>query len=269
MRRSKRHSQLHFNIVRVVETESTNTEAKILGYSGATTGTVVVAERQTAGRGRQGRNWLSGEGNLLFSILLKPDCSPSEAAELGFVIAVSMRRAILELEPQIGKISFKWPNDILLNGKKVCGILLESDLKANRVENMVAGIGVNVGSYPEGGVDYEATSLNNESGKNMDLKKFLQQFLDFFAADYEAWKKDGFGTYHKLWNTNAEGLGKTISVKTEGGEISGVFRGILDSGSLVLELEKGDLKYINTGDVYFNRHKGEPVTNDNQKRSVH
>lgn len=244
---------MYFNIIEVEETESTNIEILALSYAGAGSGTVVVAEKQTGGRGRSGRTWQSGEGNLLFSLLLKPDCLVSDAAEISYIAAISMRRAITELFPLLTDITFKWPNDILINGKKMCGLLLESSLQNNRVVNLIMGVGVNVKTFPSEGVDYPATSIFKETGLSANPRHLLDKFLSIFAADYECWRKEGFAKYHEIWLNYAAGRGQKITVRTMQETLEGFFQDISPTGSLVLRLENGEIKYINTGDVYFKR----------------
>ncbi|MDX1574557.1 MAG: biotin--[acetyl-CoA-carboxylase] ligase [Kiloniellales bacterium] len=129
-----------YRLVALESCESTNSEAMRRAEAGAEDGTLVWARRQTAGRGRRGRSWASLPGNLFFSLVLRPDCPPQEAAQLGFVAAVALGDAIGSVAPPMIEVRFKWPNDVLLNERKGAGILLESKIVDGSMEWLVLGI---------------------------------------------------------------------------------------------------------------------------------
>ncbi len=138
-------------LVALDEVDSTNDEARRLAEGGAEEGTLVWGLSQRKGRGRHGRDWASPEGNLYLSLLLRPDCPPREAAQLSFVAAMALTGALNVLVAPHSRIDFKWPNDVLLNGSKVAGILLEaSTTGADALDWLIVGTGVNVARAPDG-----------------------------------------------------------------------------------------------------------------------
>lgn len=171
------------------KTGSTNIDAKRLAEGGALHGTIVVAEEQTDGRGRRGRSWQAPAGsNIYFSIVLRPEFATERASMLTLVMAVSVARAVREqcgLEAQI-----KWPNDIVVNKKKVCGILTEMTLEARAIDYVIVGVGINVNQnkFPEE-IRETATSLYQESKTAFPRETLLQKVLEFFEADYETFLK--------------------------------------------------------------------------------
>jgi len=139
--------------------DSTNEEAKRQAAAGAPEGTLIWARAQQAGRGRRGRPWVSEPGNLYMSLLLRPDRAAPAAAQLGFAAALAVGEAALPLLPASAALAYKWPNDVLIDGRKTSGILLESQAAGEgRLDWLVVGIGVNLVSFPEG-AEYPATSL--------------------------------------------------------------------------------------------------------------
>lgn len=223
--------------------ESTSDEAKRLAHEGVSAGLWVVAEEQTKGRGRHGRNWVSGEGNLYASLLLYPACDLSHIPELSFVAAVAVAGACRHFCPD-ATITCKWPNDILIGGKKAAGILLESESSGNPQKPwVVIGIGINVVSAPEG-VDYPAAALGNfEAGQVFEVLALKM------AEALVRWGKDGFGPIRTLWLNQAHGRGDSIRIES-GGEIrEGVFEGLSATGALLLREKQGTLMEILSGTV--------------------
>ncbi|MDH3738828.1 MAG: biotin--[acetyl-CoA-carboxylase] ligase, partial [Alphaproteobacteria bacterium] len=164
---------------------STNEEAKSLAQSGADAGTVVWAREQVAGRGRHGRTWSSPRGNLYLSILQRPDCRPADAPQLGFVTGVALADALTALTEV--PVSLKWPNDLMIGGKKASGILLESSAGADaRLEWLVIGVGVNVKVHPADVPD--VTSLR-EAGATVSVEQLLSTFLEELYRVTEQWRR--------------------------------------------------------------------------------
>ncbi len=144
--------------------DSTNNAAKQLAREGAAAGMVVWAMQQTAGRGRRGRSWVSPPGNLYASLLLRPSCPPEEAAQLGFVTALAVADALEEMAPGLPPIACKWPNDVLVGGRKIAGILLESEIGADQnLAFLIIGLGVNLVFAPAD-AEFPATSLSRARG---------------------------------------------------------------------------------------------------------
>lgn len=226
----------------IKETTSTNDEAlRLCTKSGQFI--VVQALKQTLGRGRRGRLWQSMEGNLFFSLALEFDVR--KIGRLVILSALSMLKSIQQFLPA-ADIKCKWPNDILLNKKKVCGILLEKG-EGNYI---VVGIGVNIMHAPEiENAPYKVTSLYKEGGQ-VTADDFLENYLKFFDTYLENLQENGFNDIHQQWLENVYNLGKEIVVKQEHKEERGIFIGIDDEANLLL---RQDLvtKKIFVGDVFY------------------
>lgn len=206
---------------------------------------VIVADLQTNGRGRYGRVWQSPQGNLYFSLLLKPNKNLEFSSTLSFVAAVAIAEALTALG--VNKISYKWPNDILLNGKKLAGLLLESDLKNNWV---VLGIGVNINNYPDA-TNYPATSLAEQGFDPITPENLLKQFLDQWLIFYQQWLDFGLLPIRNLWLKNADNLGKEIKVNLPNEQLIGIFQDLDKDGNLILNVN-GRIRSIASGEVFNN-----------------
>lgn len=201
-------------------------------------GTVVMAETQTAGRGRYGRTWQSPKGNLYMSLVL-PDLGKNNLA-IPFLTAV----AVADSLPGFG-ITLKWPNDVLLSGKKLAGILIEKG-----VDKLVVGIGVNVMTSPEEGVLYPTANLAGRLRPMTLAKRILLQYNTLL----ELLDKKGFKEIRKRWLSYATGLHKNISIHLADMELKGIFKGIDAKGALLLK-QKSGTRTLNVGDVFFNKDK--------------
>ncbi|HEY8874571.1 MAG TPA: biotin--[acetyl-CoA-carboxylase] ligase [Stellaceae bacterium] len=228
---------------------STNDEAKALARAGAPEGTLVWAGEQTAGRGRRGRTWLSPPGNLYLSLVLRPAGAPSRAAQLGFVAALGLGDALAALTRPAMELRYKWPNDLLVNGKKLAGILLESENAASdRVDFVVAGIGVNIIVAPDD-VEFPATSLAAEGVIGITPAVLLGGFVRHFDIWARRWREAGFAPVRAAWLARASGLGERVRVRLERGTLFGRFLDLDDDGALVLEGEEGRRR-IAAGEVF-------------------
>ena len=228
---------------------STNDEARRLADTGAEAGTIVWARRQTAGRGRRGRTWDSQGGNLFASIIVRPTCSVEQAMQVVFVAANAVYAAVAASLPEGPEVRCKWPNDILIDGKKVCGMLLETGgITGTVVDWLVAGIGINVAHYPKDGL-YPATSLA-EHGATPNIEKVLSRLAFAFNEEQTRWETDGFGAVRQRWLSQCTGLGGPIRVVTEQKTRNGVFETLDEHGALVLRTEDG-LERITAGDVFL------------------
>lgn len=245
-----------YHLLSYDELDSTNDEARRIAEGGGSHGAVVWAKRQTNGRGRMNRIWVSPEGNLYCSILLSPNCDTATAAQLAFVTAVA---AVETLAPIIqgGELTCKWPNDILLDGKKIGGILLESFETAdmtpgqNRmVRWVVIGIGINIDSCPEN-TDIPATYLKDAGVEIISAKIVLSRFIHHFITEYDIWAKRGFAPIRRKWLEYAFRKGKTIQVRLPKETHSGIFEGIDTNGQLLLKSSKGKRVAISAGDVFW------------------
>jgi BirA family transcriptional regulator, biotin operon repressor / biotin---[acetyl-CoA-carboxylase] ligase len=227
---------------------STNDEAKRLAREGAAEGLIVSAERQTAGRGRRGRNWVSPPGNLYFSLVSRPDCRAAVAAQLGFIAALGVADALLELAPTI-EPRCKWPNDVLANGRKVCGILLETEMIAgDRPDFVILGIGVNLASSPDD-TPYPATSLAEEGLPGITPTEMLAVFVRRYSAWETSWRENGFSPIRYAWLSRAMGLGEAIEVRLERDTLAGRFLDLDEDGALMLGMTGGSRR-IAAGEVF-------------------
>jgi BirA family biotin operon repressor/biotin-[acetyl-CoA-carboxylase] ligase len=228
------------SLVCKMETGSTNSDAADLGRAGAPEGTVVIADAQTAGRGRLGRSWVSRPGvNLYMSVLLRPQILPAAAPQLALIAGLAVAQA-LESEGLVPAI--KWPNDVLLAGRKVCGILTELEAETDRVEFVVVGIGVNLNSEladfpPE--LHERATSVLMASNKRLERARFAGDLMARLETCYERFRQDGFGALASEWGSRSALAGREITVDGAGGVVRGTYAGIDSEGALLLK-EEGD-----------------------------
>jgi len=215
---------------------STMDEATRLADAGAPEGTVVWAREQTGGRGRRGRRWASPAGNLYTSTVLRPDCPAARAAELGFVAAL----AVADIVPAGRTVRVKWPNDVLVDGGKVAGILLESAVGQNAmVQHVVAGIGVNVGFAPEiPGMRYPSAALGGTA------EAALERLTATLAGRLAEWRRDGFETVRAGWLAKAGPLGAEVDVKLGDELVRGRFGGVDHDGALLLETSSGPRRIV-------------------------
>jgi BirA family transcriptional regulator, biotin operon repressor / biotin---[acetyl-CoA-carboxylase] ligase len=228
---------------------STNDEAKALARAGAPSGTVVWAGEQTAGRGRRGRTWLSPPGNLYLSLVLRPDEAPARAAQLGFVAALGLGEALTPLAGHALQLRYKWPNDLLANGKKLAGILLESEnATKDRVDFVVVGVGVNLVDAPRA-VEFPATSLAAEGIVGITPAALLEGFARHFDVWARRWREEGFAPLRAAWLAAASGLGESVRVRLERQTLLGRFQGLDDDGALLLEAAEGRRR-IAAGEVF-------------------
>ena len=228
---------------------STNDEAKRLAHDGAASATIVWAEAQSAGRGRRGRGWVSPPGNLYLSLLWRPDCPIADAAQLGFVAALAMADALDGLVPAGLKLRYKWPNDILLDGKKIAGILLESETSGNATANFVViGVGVNLASSPQD-TESPATSLAEEGIAGIAPGAVLAGFAGGFAQWERIWRGEGFAPIRAAWLARAGGIGEEIRVRLDRTVLYGRFRDLDEAGALLLD-EASGCRRIAAGDIF-------------------
>jgi len=237
-----------FRVIAYEAVGSTNDELKRVARAGESEGLIIRADRQTSGRGRRGRVWASPPGNLYSSTLLRPRCRPAEAAQLGFVAALAVAAAIGELASAV-TISCKWPNDLLANGKKVAGILLESEMVAgDRPDFVILGVGVNLASSPAE-TSYPATSLAQEEAGEIAPATMLTAFIGRLAEWLKVWREGGFAPIREAWLARAIGLGEPIRVRLERGTLDGRFLDLDDDGALLLD-SAGGRRRIAAGEIF-------------------
>ncbi|MFQ5784022.1 MAG: biotin--[acetyl-CoA-carboxylase] ligase [Alphaproteobacteria bacterium] len=240
-----------YRLVARDEVDSTNDEARRLAEAGAEDGTLVWAKTQRKGRGRRGRDWASPPGNLYFSLVLRPECPPFEAAQLSFVAALGLAGALGSLCPPLSEVAFKWPNDVLLNDHKTAGILLESSTtEPVRLDWLVLGMGVNVTSAPED-TEFPATSLRAEGCDRVSAAAVLEAFARHFLVWVNRWLDDGFGPVREAWLREARGVGEAVTVRIAGETFTGTFVDLDADGALIVETVPGDRRVVTAGDLYF------------------
>ena len=238
-----------FRLVAYETIGSTNDEAKRLARAGAGEGMVVWALQQQTGRGRRGRAWASPPGNLYLSLVLRPDCRATVAAQLGFVAALGLREALARLSRASVELRYKWPNDVLANGKKIAGILLETEMIAgDKPEFVVVGAGVNLVSSPRDAA-YPATSLAEEGAGVIAPAAALPAFIEHFAEWLAIWRADGFATIRDAWLRQALGIGEIIQVRLERDSFGGRFLDLDMDGALLLGMPEGERR-IAAGEIF-------------------
>ena len=238
-------------------TGSTMDDVAEWARAGADEGAVVVAETQTASRGRLGRRWVSDTGNLYFSVLFRPDADalPLLSPLAGVAVARSIRQ-VAGLYPTI-----KWPNDVMIDDRKVAGILAESSLAGSQIQQAVVGIGVNVAldvsADPE--IAATATSLNYLAESEVDRAEFLRRILQHMDALYLDLRR-GRSPIPE-WRRWLDTLGQRVTVAHHGSITTGMAEDIDEHGNLLLRTDAGELLTLTAGDITLRAAEGEPVPN--------
>lgn len=238
--------------------DSTNIVAKKNAREGKEEGTFVIAEEQTKGKGRMGRDWSSIHGKgIWFSFILRPEIIPTRASEITFVVAVGIMEGI---KKHINKdVKIKWPNDILLEGKKIVGILTEISAEMERINYIVAGVGINVNQdlldFPED-IRHKATSIKINTGKNVNRNELLRKIIEEMEKIYFVYKEEGFEKILKLWEENNITLGKRVKAITFDSEIIGFAEKIDKEGYLIIIDDEGKENKIVAGDVSLRNEDG-------------
>lgn len=239
--------------VRLGGVDSTNEEAKRRAAAGgAVNGQVLVitATEQISGRARRGRGWVSPPGNLYCSLLLCPDLPAAQVARLGYVAALAVREAVAGALPDGPAVTCKWPNDVLVGGHKVAGILMEtSGNLPGPPDWLVIGIGINVAHHPAG-TEYPATSLKAAGAGTADPDTLLQELVSRFDAWHRILAGAGFAPVRQAWLDAAHGRGRAITVRAEHGSMQGIFTDLDDDGAMLLGTG-GGIRRVLAGDVMF------------------
>ncbi len=238
-----------YGLTRFAEIDSTNEEARRLAAGGQRDPVWIVAERQTAGRGRRGRAWDSPTGNLAATLLIAPDRPASECAQLSFVTAIAAADTVAGFAPG-ADVKVKWPNDVLGDGRKLVGILLESASgESGRAAWLAIGVGLNLAHFPPD-TAFPATSIAALTGTAPGCDDALTELAAHFAKWYEIWRARGFAPVRDAWLARAAGLGSRIRARLSNEEVWGVFEGIDETGALMLR-EAGAVRHIAAGEVFF------------------
>ena len=232
-------------IVYFQETDSTNRQARLLAREGAAHGTLVIADTQTAGRGRRGRGWISPEGEGIFmSLIVRPDVHPSQVAKMSLMLALAVAKAIRRVTELDARI--KWPNDIVIGGRKICGLLLEMDATQERVESIVAGVGINVHQTAfDEEIAHTASSLDLLLGKRVSRSAIVRAFLEEYECADAMTDADMMCAYCRQSAT----IGQRVQVIALDGTYTGKAQGITESGSLLVMGDDGVSREVLAADV--------------------
>jgi len=229
--------------------DSTNRETMRRAESGSKEGLVIIAEQQSAGRGRLGRSWFtSGKDSLAMSILLRPDAKPEHVPQLSLLTAVAVHRALAPLAPQL---RIKWPNDLLVGNAKLSGILTEMRAEPGRVHAVVLGIGVNI-SKPAGGwpdtINQPAIDLSTASGRTVSRLETAAAILNALDSCYQEYLSHGFSRIREWWWEAHAASGQTVRAHSDAGYIEGIAEALDEDGALLLRVDD-DIRRFVAGDI--------------------
>lgn len=238
------------DIVYYDSVDSTNVRAKLLAEEGAGEGVLVAADMQTAGRGRRGRSWIQEPGeNVSMSVVLRPNMNPDKASMLTLICACSIGAAIEELTG--ARVMIKWPNDLLINGRKICGILTEMSAERDYIHYVVAGFGINVRgrAFPDEIKD-TASSILNETGVAISRSLLISRILYYLEGNYEAFLvcRD-LSFIIDRYDSRLISRGREVRVLDPREEFTGICRGITVDGGLIVELPDGGREVVSSGEV--------------------
>lgn len=253
------------------ELDSTNLEAVRMAKNKPNRDYIILANSQTKGRGRSGKNWQSTSGNLYTSLLIKPNKELELLPQLSFVTALAVYDSVVHVIPWLDhgiqkingiplqahemtplvlkKIQLKWPNDVLVGDKKISGILLES-VKVEDVYYLIIGVGINITYHPIN-IDQPTTSLVNENFPIINPQALLEIFIENFEKYYQIWEKESFSFIRETWMKHAYKLHENITVKYQDDIITGTFQGIDSIGRIILQLPSKKILSISTAELSF------------------
>jgi len=232
------------------EIDSTNAEARRRAEAGEGGPLWITALEQTAGHGRRGRAWETGRGNLAATLLMLTDKPPVEAAQISFVAALAvadMARAYIR--PEL--IRLKWPNDVMVDGRKVCGVLVESGRRADGALWLATGIGVNLAKAPIAPERPATAFAEHMAGPPPAPRQALDQLAAAFGGWLGVWDAQGFAPLAEAWTQRAHGLGSACTARLGAETVEGVAEGLDVDGALRLRLANGSIRRITAGDVFF------------------
>lgn len=239
------------------ETMTTNADAKRLAEEGAPHGTLVVADRQSAGRGRRGRSWESPAGTSVYmTIALKPDFAPAKASMLTLVMALAVAEAVTEVTGL--EAGIKWPNDIVVNRKKICGILTELSMEADYIQSVVIGVGINTNqeSFPEE-IKATATSLYLEKGEKISRAELIAAVMKHFEHYYELFtQKEELSLFREAYEKRLVNRNCKVRVLDPKGDFEGTAEGITDTGELLVRLADKSVVQVYAGEVSVRGYYG-------------
>jgi BirA family biotin operon repressor/biotin-[acetyl-CoA-carboxylase] ligase len=245
-----------YRLIALDSVESTNDEAAAAARRGDPGRLWIIAREQRSGRGRHGRAWTSPPGNLYASLLLVDPCEPAVAPQLGFIAGVALHEAVAaETGLNAPRLGLKWPNDLLLDGAKVAGLLLEGHQHGDGTFAVVIGFGINIAAAPDN-TAYPAKALSTFK-RDLSVESLFASLSRSFAQHFEPWREaqatgagDPFGEVRREWTARAAGLGAPVTIRLPSGERSGSFVGLDEAGRLRLQTPAGT-ELIDAGDLYF------------------
>ena len=253
-----------YTLVELEDVDSTNEEAKRLADGGAPHLTAVWARRQTAGRGRRDRQWISPPGNMFWSVILRPAESWPAVSTLPLMTAVAVGRTLEGFLADPASLQYKWPNDVLVAGRKVAGILIETRLErrgeraapaATAFRWIVVGVGLNVAHHPPD-TAYPATDLRSESAAGATIESVVTRFSERFLATLRDWAGPAHARVLSEFRARLRGLGERVRISTSGDPLEGVMEDLAPGGELLLRDAGGRLHRISAGEVFFPRADG-------------
>ena len=229
--------------------DSTNLYAKHMAEEMAAHGTLIVAEEQTGGKGRRGRSWETEKNvNIMMTLLLRPKIRPEHASQLTLLMAMAVAqgiRTVTGLQAQI-----KWPNDVVVNGKKICGILTEMNTGAGRIHYVLIGVGVNTNQTSFSGELVHAGSLCRELGRKVSREELIARIMESFESLYEKFlDTEDLSELYQSYNEVCVNVGRQIRVLEPGNEYTGTTQGINRVGELVVHKDNGDTVCVYAGEV--------------------
>jgi len=235
------------------QTDSTNLRAKAMAADGAPEGTLVIAEEQTQGRGRRGRDWFSPPGaGVYLSLIIRPDILPQEAPRFALLTAAAVAEAVREITTLETKI--KWPNDILIGGRKLGGILTEISMEMDKVEYMIVGLGLNVNlareAFPSD-LQGLGTSIHAEMGRPLPRLPLVRRILERFEETYNEYQRNGFASIRRRWQDFMDMSGRKVAVDAMGRRFTGEVMDFDEDGYLVVREHNGGPVRLFSGDVSF------------------
>ena len=245
----------NYNFLIFEKIDSTNSEAVRLVKSGISGNFVILASSQTMGRGRRGKQWCSAAGNLYVSLLLDKNILIEKQPQLSFVTALAAYETIKYLAKKskiILDIKLKWPNDILINGKKVAGILLES-LNFEQKNYLIIGLGINIKASPQN-IDQLTTNLTMEGIAEGNLIELLNIFMHYFEQYFLDWHHQGFSKFRHNWLKKAYKLKKQITIDNGRTRVSGIFQDLDFDGSIIVKDNYGLVHNLSAGEVFFDNN---------------
>ncbi|MFD2045843.1 biotin--[acetyl-CoA-carboxylase] ligase [Ornithinibacillus salinisoli] len=239
------------SIIHKEVTTSTQHIAHQVAQENAEHGTVIIADEQTNGKGRMNRHWYSTRGKgIWLSIILRPTILPYLAPQLTLLTACVLADVINKETKTNSKI--KWPNDILINGRKIAGILTEMQAEQDQIQYVVIGMGINVNHTENdlpGDIQEKATSLLLESKERVNLKNLIQQILVTFEQEYDAYIKDGFSKVKKKWESHSFKIGENVQITTLKNQWTATFSGIAEDGALLITNDNGEIEKLYSAQI--------------------